>query len=92
MPDVGAQKLPEWGGGVLRQEVRVLLSVEGRSGTVCPDPGVVEGAVVGSPRGIWVFLPLMLGIYSSWAGLCARSGERCQCMYSMCLQHWLLQG
>lgn len=44
MPDVGAQKLPEWGagsGGAAR--------VEGRSGTLCPDPEVVGGAGVGSP-------------------------------------------
>lgn len=37
----GLRKLPEW--GVLRQEVRVP-TVKGRSGTVCPDPGVMEGA------------------------------------------------
>lgn len=74
MPDVGAQKLPEWGagsGGAAR--------VEGRSGTVCPDPGVVEGAGVGSP-GALGFLLLMLGIYSNWAGPRATSGERCQGM------------
>lgn len=44
VPDVGAQKLPPWGtgsGGAAR--------VEGRSGTVYPDPRVVEGAGVGSP-------------------------------------------
>lgn len=37
----GLRKLPEW--GVQRQEVRVL-SVEGRSGAVCPDPRVMERA------------------------------------------------
>ena len=74
VPDVGAQKLPEWGAGS-----RGALRVEGRSGTVCPDPGVVEGAGVGSP-GALGFLLLMLGIYSNWAGPRASSGERCQGM------------
>lgn len=37
----GLRKLPEW--GVQRQEVRVL-SIEGRSGAMCPDPRVMERA------------------------------------------------
>lgn len=46
MPDVGAQKLPEWGagsGGAAR--------VEGRSGTLCPDPEVVGGGRGGESWG-----------------------------------------
>lgn len=42
----GLWRLPEW--GVLRQEVRVP-SVKGRSESVRPDPGVMEGAGAGSP-------------------------------------------
>lgn len=60
MPDVGAQKLPEWGagsGGAAR--------VEGRSGTLCPDPEVVGGGQGWGVLGPQVFLLLMLGIYSN---------------------------
>lgn len=76
---------------MLRQEVRVLPNMEGRSGTVCPDPGVVKGAGVGSLGTMDLSSP-DAGHLLQRAGLHASSEERSQGMSSMCSQHWVLQG